>query len=75
VGLTLLKKMKQTIREYLFEGLWGSVGFVEDCGFYSHPLHTLISTEQTPKILHDEIYTKHWLSCWETSKFIRDKNN
>ena len=37
VGLTLLKKMKQTIREYLFEGLWGSVGFVEDCGFYSHP--------------------------------------
>ena len=38
VGLTLLKKMKQTIREYLFEGLWGSVGFVEDCGFYSHPL-------------------------------------
>ena len=38
-------------------------------------LHTLISTEQTPKILHDEIYTKHWLSCWETSKFIRDKNN
>ena len=29
--------MKQTIREYLFEGLWGSVGFVEDCGFYSHP--------------------------------------
>ena len=35
VGLTLLKKMKQTIREYLFEGLWGSVGFVEDCGFYS----------------------------------------
>ena len=41
VGLTLLKKMKQTIREYLFEGLWGSVGFVEDCGFYSHPKKSL----------------------------------
>ena len=37
VGLQVVKKMKQTITKYFFEGLWGSVGFVVVCGFYSHP--------------------------------------
>ena len=40
LGLQVVKKMKQTIRKYLFEGLWGSVGFVVVCGFYSHPDRT-----------------------------------
>ena len=42
VGLQVVKKMKQTITKYFFEGLWGSVGFVVVCGFYSHPVKGLL---------------------------------
>ena len=32
-GTPYTKKNKQTIIKYLFQGLWGFVGFVVVCGF------------------------------------------